>query len=73
MPCRVLVLDGAGLEEIWCALSVRAVDDEHVSAVLRDVLFAALDVHVAAVASEPRVDWPGGAVDWFEVVRLSLR
>jgi hypothetical protein len=73
LPCRVLVVDGAGLEEIWCALSVRAVDDAHVSAALRDVLFAGLDVHVAAVASEPRVDWPSGEVEWFEVVRLSLR
>jgi len=73
LPGRVLVVDGAGLEEIWCALSVRAVDDSHVPAALREVLFAGLDAHVAAVASEPRVDWPGGEVEWFEVVRLSLR
>jgi hypothetical protein len=34
LPCRVLVVDGGGAEEIWCALSGRAADGTH----LRDRL-----------------------------------
>jgi hypothetical protein len=43
LPCRVLVLDSGGVEEIWCALSSQAVDGTHVRDRLRDVLFAALE------------------------------
>jgi len=73
LPCRVLVVGGVDLQEVWCALSVRAVDDSHISEALRDVLFAALENHIAPAVSEPRADWPVGEVEWFEVVRLSLR
>ena len=61
LPCRVLVLDSGGVEEIWCALSGRAADGTHVRDRLRDAVF------------EVRGDWPAGPVGWWEVVRLGLR
>jgi hypothetical protein len=72
LPCRMLVI-GDDVEEIWCALSVRAADGTGVSPVLRDLLFAALERHVAPAVFEGRDDWPAGPVEWFEVVRLGIR
>jgi hypothetical protein len=43
LPCRVLVLDSGGVEEIWWALSGRAADGTYVRDRLRDILFAALE------------------------------
>lgn len=72
LPCRMLVI-GDEVEEIWCALSVRATDGTGVSPAVRDLLFAALERHVAAAVFEGRNDWPTGPVKWFEVVRLGIR
>ena len=73
LPCRVLVLAGGGVEEIWCALSSRAADGTHVRDQLRDILFAALERRFPGAAFEVRGDWPAGQVGWWEVVRLGLR
>lgn len=73
LPCRVLVLEADGLQEIWCALSVRATNGDHVRDNVRDLLFAELEQHLSPAATESRRDWPGGAVDWFEIVVLSVR
>ena len=73
LPCRVLVIEGEGVEEIWCALCVRGTDGVGVPEPLRDVLFARLEEHLAPVLFEPRNDWPTGEVEWFEVVVLGLR
>src|ERR1039457_3647001 len=43
LPCRVLVLESGGVEEIWCALSSRAADGTQVRDRLRDILFAVLE------------------------------
>ena len=73
LPCRVLVLDSGGVEEIWCALSSRAADGTHVRDRLRDILFAALEDRFPDAVFEVRGDWPAGQVGWWEVVRLGLR
>lgn len=73
LPCRVLVLESDGVQEIWCALGTRAVDGMGVRPQLRDLLFAALEHHVAPALFEPRTDWPTGPVGWSEVVALGLR
>ncbi len=73
LPCRVLVLEGDGVEEIWCALSVRGAADDFISQDLRDLLFVKLEEHVAPAVFETRNDWPNGGVEWFEVVRLGMR
>ncbi len=73
LPCRILVLRSGGLEEIWCALSVRAADGTHVDDSLRDVLFAALEEHFTDAVFEVRSDWPKGLVGWWEAVRMGLR
>jgi len=73
LPCRILVRDDDGVEEIWCALSVRGNDEKGVKEELRDLLFAALEDHVAPALFETRNDWPTGDVEWFEVVRLGMR
>jgi hypothetical protein len=73
LPCRVLVVESGGVEEIWCALSGRAVDGTHVRDRLRDVLFAALEDRFPDAVFEVRGDWPVGQVGWWEVVRLGLR
>jgi hypothetical protein len=73
LPCRVLVLPGAGVEEIWCALSSRAADGRHVRDQVRDIMFAMLERHFSDAVFEVRHDWPTGEVGWWEVVRLGLR
>jgi hypothetical protein len=73
LPCRVLALGGSGVEEIWCALSVRAADGTHIADELRNILFAALEVHFPDAIFEVRSDWPTGHVAWWETVRLGLR
>jgi hypothetical protein len=71
LPCRVLVLDSGGVEEIWCALSSRAADGTHARDRLRDVLFAALEDRFPDAVFEVRGDWPTGQFGWWEVVRLA--
>ena len=73
LPCRVLVLDGDGVEEIWCGLSVRATDGVFIRPEVRDILFASLEAHLSPAIFEARNDWPTGEVPWFEAVRLGLR
>jgi hypothetical protein len=72
-PCRVLVLESGGVQEIWCALGTRAINGTGVKPQLRDLLFAALERHVAPALFEPRSDWPTGPLSWAEVVMLGLR
>jgi hypothetical protein len=72
LPCRMLVI-GEELEEIWCALSIRATDQTGVNPALRDLLFAALESYVAPAVFEARNDWRGEPAEWFEVVRLGIR
>jgi hypothetical protein len=60
-------------EEVWVAISTQAADGRFVEERLRDVLFGlVLDVTEAELW-EPRADWPGGELAWFEVARLGLR
>jgi hypothetical protein len=73
LPCRVLVVASAGVEEIWCALSSRATDGTHVRGQLRDILFGTLESHFPDAVFEVRHDWPTGEIDWWEAVRLGLR
>lgn len=72
IPCRV-VAEGELSEEIWCALCIRGNDGKHVPAILRDLLVAGLEKHVAPAESEVRTDWPWGAPEWFELVVLCVR
>ena len=58
LPCRVLVVDSRGVEEIWCALSGRAADGTHVRDRLRGILFAALESRFPDAVFEVRGDWP---------------
>ena len=71
LPCRLLVI-GDDVQEIWCALSLRA-GERSVSPALRDLLFAALESYVAPAIFEARDDWRGDPIEWFEVVRLGIR
>jgi hypothetical protein len=73
LPCRALVMKSHGIEEIWCALSVRATNGTHIRDDLRDLLFAELEAHFPGAVFEVRTDWPTGAVEWWEAVRLGLR
>lgn len=73
LPCRVLVSYGGDIQEIWCAISVRAADGTNVGDKLRNILFAALEAHFPDAIFEVRSDWPMGHVGWWEAVRLGLR
>ncbi len=73
LPARALVYQSNGVEEIWCAVGVRAVDGNFIRPEMRDLLFAALEEHLAPVELEARNDWPTGDVGWFEAVRLGMR
>ena len=72
LPCRVLALRSGGLEEICCALSVRAADGAHIRDGLTDILFAALEMHFPDATFEVRGDWPTGLTGWWETVRMGL-
>jgi len=72
LPARALVYRSEGVEEIWCAISVRAVDGSFIRPEVRDLLFAALEEHLSPAVFEARNDWPTGNVGWFEAVRLGM-
>lgn len=73
LPARALAYQSEGMEEIWCAISMRSSEGAFVGAELRDLLFASLEEDLAPAAFEARNDWPTGEVGWFEAVRLALR
>ncbi len=73
LPARAVVYRSVDVEEIWCAISVRAVDGNFIRPEMRDLLFAALEEHLTPVEFEARNDWPTGDVGWFEAVRLGMR
>jgi hypothetical protein len=73
LPARAFVYRSDGVEEIWCAISVRAVDGNFIRPEVRDLLFAAVERHLAPAEFEARNDWPTGDVGWFEAVRLGMR
>jgi hypothetical protein len=74
MPCRVLVRESRGLQEVWCGLRVLSVDDEYIDEKLRNVLFIRMEEHLAPIAMEAREDWASGdPVPWFETVRYGVR
>lgn len=73
LPARAIVHRDEVVEEIWCAISMRAVDGNFIRDQIRDLLFAALEEHLAPVELEARSDWPAGAVESYEAVRLGLR
>ena len=52
---------------------MRAVDGNFIRPEMRDLLFAALEEHLAPVELEARNDWPTGDVGWFEAIRLGMR
>lgn len=64
---------GASGEELWVAIATQAPDGRFVEERLRDVLFRLVFDAAEAEAWEPRADWPGGELAWFEVARLGLR
>jgi hypothetical protein len=73
LPCRVLMLEGDGIEEIWCGLSVRTSDGAFIRPEVRDLLFASLEDYLTPAVLEARDDWPTGEAGWFEAVRLGPR
>lgn len=60
-------------EELWVAIATQAADGRFVDERLRDVLFRLVFDAADAALWEPRADWPGGELAWFEVARLGLR
>jgi hypothetical protein len=60
-------------EELWVAIATQAPDGRFVDERLRDVLFRLVFDAAEAALWEPRADWPGGELAWFEVARLGLR
>ncbi len=64
---------GESGEELWVAIATQAPDGRFVEERLRDVLFRLVFDAAEAEAWEPRADWPGGELAWFEVARLGLR
>ncbi|MGH8971839.1 MAG: hypothetical protein ACRD0C_01360 [Acidimicrobiia bacterium] len=52
---------------------MRATDGNFIRPTLRDLLFAALEGHLAPAVFEARRDWPTGDVGWFEAVKLGMR
>jgi len=73
LPCRVVVIESDGVQEIWCAISGRNTDGGFVSEKIKNGLFLSLEAHLDPVLMESRYDWPGGQAEWFEVVRLAIR
>jgi len=67
------VIEGNGIQEVWCALSAKTTDKRVNIAELRNWLFALLIERFQLVSHEARFDWPTGSIDWFEAVRFGLR
>jgi hypothetical protein len=63
----------AAEDEVWVAIATRAADGAFVANRLRELLFAIVFEAAGAEVWEPRLDWPSGPLEWFEVARLGLR
>lgn len=74
MPCRVLVRDSGGMQEIWCGLCVVSVDGSHIDERLRNAMLIDLERHLSPIEMETRGDWvTGEAAPWYELVRYGIR
>jgi hypothetical protein len=71
VDARLLVSDDG--DEVWVAIARRTTDNTFVREPLRDLLFAIAMEAAGAEVTEPRADWPSGALKWFEAARLGLR
>ena len=73
VPARAQSMRAAGIEELWMAVSTRDAAGEGVPVRLRDMIFAIAEQLLVPAEWEPRADWPGGRLEWFEVCRLAIR
>jgi hypothetical protein len=67
------MIQGVDSQEVWCALGTRGSDGTFLRPELRNLLFATLEAHLSPALFEIRADWPIGAVDWAEIVKLAIR
>lgn len=72
VPIRLLWAPGAGVIELWVAVGIVSTSGAGTSARVRDMVFALVEQAAGPGEWEATVQWPQGALAWFEVARYGL-
>ena len=72
IPCRLLLVPGRDVDELWVAVSIVSVDGSGVEPRTRDIVFALVEAAAGNGEWEAISEWPGEESSWFEVARFGL-
>jgi hypothetical protein len=72
VPIRLLWVPGAGVAELWVAVGTVSASGVDTSSRVRDMVFALVERAAGPGEWEATVQWPQGALAWFEVARYGL-
>ena len=72
IPCRLLLVPGRGIDELWVAVSTVTIEGGGVEPRTRDMVFALVEVAAGRGEWEAISMWPNGELKWFEVARYGL-
>lgn len=65
-------MSGVGVAELWVAVGTVSASGAGTSSRLRDMVFALVEWAVGLGEWEATVQWPEGALAWFEIARYGL-
>ena len=72
VPIRLLWVPGVGVTELWVAVGTVSASGAGTSSRLRDMVFALVERAAGPGEWEATVQWPQGAMAWFEIARYGL-
>jgi hypothetical protein len=72
VPIRLLWVPGVGVAELWVAVGTVSASGAGTSSRLRDMVFALVECAAGPGEWEATVQWPEGALGWFEIARYGL-
>lgn len=72
IPCRLLLVPGHDVDELWVAVGIVTADGNGVEPRARDMIFALVEAAAGRGDWEAISEWPGAELRWFEVARYGL-
>jgi hypothetical protein len=72
IPCRLLLVPGHDVDELWVAVGIVTADGKGVEPRERDMIFALVEAAAGRGDWEAVSEWPGAELRWFEVARYGL-
>jgi hypothetical protein len=72
VPIRLCWVPGVGVAELWVAVGTVSASGVGTSSRVRDMVFALVERAAGPGEWEATVQWPEGALAWFEIARYGL-